>query len=313
MKFVILDGFLANHDEIGLCIDGHEQVWYPSTDPEQVVERIGNAEGVLVNRTGITEAAMDACPGLRFIGTFSTGYNMVDVQAAQARGITVCNVPGYSTGAVAQHTFALLLEIACRIGLFERLVHEGGWNKDDGQHIAKIPTMELAGKTMGIFGAGEIGTAVAHLATAFGMKVLAYRRSPQPDSLHYVDVDTLLSQSDVLSIHAPLNEQTSGYFSAGVIEKMKDGAILLNTARGALLDEAAVAAALTSGKLYAAGLDVLAVEPPEKGNPLACHPRAVVTPHVAWRSRETRERLLRIVAENILAFAAGTPQNTVCE
>lgn len=312
MKLVILDSYLVNFDGIGFDIGEHEAVWYPSTRPEEIVQRIGDAEGAVVNRAQMTAEVMDACPNLRYIGTFATGYNMIDVAAAQARGITVCNVPSYGTGAVAQHTFALLLEIVGRVGVFDRMVRNGGWKKGGGRELVSVPTYELAGKTLGVYGAGEIGSAVAHIAQAFGMQVLRYRRNPPPGGEgRHVPADELLARSDVVSIHMPLTGQTRGLFDARTIAGMKDGAVLLNTARGAIVDERAVAAALDSGKLLAYGADVLTSEPPEPGNPLVGHPRAVITPHVAWVARETRERLLRIAAQNFLAFAQRRPQNVV--
>jgi glycerate dehydrogenase len=312
MKFVILDGFLVNFDHIGLDIGRHQQVWYPDSDPNEIIHRVGDADGVIVNRAAITADMMDICRNLRYIGTFSTGTNMVDVPAAARRGITVCNVPGFSTAAVAQHTMGLLLEIVGWTGAFDRLVHSGGWKKRYPEEVVSMPTIELEGKTLGIFGAGNIGMRVARLGTAFGMRAIVYRRNPPAvRDFDFVDFDTLLANSDVLSIHAPLTDETRGLFDEQTISRMKDGAILLTAARGAILDEAAVAAALDSGKLYAAGLDVLSDEPPAPDNRLARHPRTVVTPHIGWIPRQTRERLLKLVAANIMAFAAGQPQNVV--
>lgn len=313
MRFVILDGFLPGLEGRTLEIAPHEQVWYPETPPEKATERIGTAEGILVNRFPVTEELLEKCPGIRYIGTFSTGCNMIDLNAAAKRGIVVCNVPGYSTQAVAQHTFALLLEIVNNISALNRFVHDGSWSRDGYRDIQTMPLMELSGRTLGICGAGSIGQQVARLGEVFGMKVVAYRRHPERDrdALTYVDLDTLLAVSDVVSIHLPLTEETRGMFSTELLSRMKDGAILLNTSRGAVLDEAAVVRALDSGKLYAVGADVLCQEPPETECRLASHPRAVVTPHVGWLARETQERLLKLVAGNIMAYAAGHPQNRV--
>lgn len=314
MRVVILDGFLSNFDGIDLSIGDHERVWYPATAPEQIAERIAGADAVLTSRATLTGELMAGCPTLRYIGTLGTGYNMVDLAAASQRGIVVCNAPGYSTNAVAQGTFALLLEIAGKISVYDRIVREGGWRKGAGRALVSVPTHELAGKTMGIFGLGEIGGAVGKIAAAFGMEVLGYRRNPPAErdgSVRLVDVDTLLRESDVLSIHCPLNAETARFFDAGTIGAMKDGAVLLNTARGGILDEAAVAAALDSGKLSAFGADVLTNEPPEEGNPLVGHPKTVITPHITWLPRETRERMLAVVSENLLAFLAGKPRNVV--
>jgi len=315
MKFVVLDGFLSNFDNIGLNIGEHEQIWYHTTRPEQVVERIGNADGVIVNRVHITKAVIDACPNLRYIGVTGTGYNMIDLAAASERGITISNVPEYGTNAVAQHAIALLLEIMGRVGEFSSLVHSDRWTREDSSEVVSITTHELAGKTLGIFGAGAIGRKVAQIAAAFGMEIIAFDKYPSKDPaytfIRYVDIDTLLTCSDILSIHAPLNEETRGYFSKQRISKMKNGSILLNTARGAIVDEKAIAEALDSGKLMAFGADVMSSEPPAADNLIYNNPKTVITPHVAWMPRETRERLLQIVSENILAFIAGQPKNII--
>ena len=312
MKFVMLDGFLTNFDGIGLDLGEHEQIWYDQTQPQQVVERIGDADGIVVNRVVISREIMQHCPNLKYIGTFGTGYNNVEVEAAKELGIVVCNAPGYSTMAVAQHTIALLLEVVGRVGQFDAFVRSGIWGKEGYANIASMPTYELCGKTLGILGAGEIGRQVAHLGQAFGMHTLAYRRTPPKEStITYVDLDTLLSQSDVLSLHCPLTPETYHIINTNALQKMKHGAILLNTARGDLLDEQAVAQALDCGTLLGLGVDVLSKEPPEEGHPFYRHPHAVVTPHIAWIPHETRERLLHIVEENILQFIKGTPQNVV--
>ena len=290
----------------------HEQIWYDQTQPQQVVERIGDADGIVVNRVVISREIMQHCPNLKYIGTFGTGYNNVEVEAAKELGIVVCNAPGYSTMAVAQHTIALLLEVVGRVGQFDAFVRSGIWGKEGYANIASMPTYELCGKTLGILGAGEIGRQVAHLGQAFGMHTLAYRRTPPKEStITYVDLDTLLSQSDVLSLHCPLTPETYHIINTNALQKMKHGAILLNTARGDLLDEQAVAQALDCGTLLGLGVDVLSKEPPEEGHPFYRHPHAVVTPHIAWIPHETRERLLHIVEENILQFIKGTPQNVV--
>ena len=315
MKFVVLDGFLINFDNIGLDIGEHKQIWHDATLPEQAAGRIGDADGVIINRVPITKQVIDACPNLRYIGTTGTGYNMIDLAAAKERGITICNAPEYGSNAVAQHTLALLLEIMGRVGDFNSLVHQDRWVREDSPEVVAITTYELAGKTLGIFGAGNIGRRVAHLAAAFDMEIIAFDKYPSTDPafnfIHYVDEETLLSKADVLSIHAPLNDATKGYFSKQRIAKMKDGAILLNAARGAIVDEQAVAEALNSGKLKAFATDVLSKEPPAADNPVYKHQKAIITPHVAWMPRETRERLLDIVSKNILAFIEGQPQNVV--
>jgi glycerate dehydrogenase len=315
MKFVVLDGFLSNFDNIGLSINEHRQVWYDTTAPEEVIPHIQDADGVIVNRVHITKEVLDACPNIRYIGVTGTGYNMVDLNAARDKNITVCNVPVYGTDAVAQHTIAMLLEIVAKVGEFNALVHSGKWTREDSPEVVSIKTYELAGKTLGIFGAGAIGRKVAKIAYALDMNIIAYdtypSKEPQFGFIKYVDIETLFKQSDVLSIHSPLNDRTRGFFTKDVIDKMKDGAILLNAARGAIVDEKAVLDALNSGKLVAMGADVMNSEPPNKDNPIYNHPKAVITPHVAWMPRETRQRLLDIVSENILMFINGTPQNVI--
>lgn len=311
MKIVVLDGFLVNHDNIGLNIGEHEQIWYPATASHEVVQRIGDADGILVNRQEISRETMMACPTLKFIGTLGTGYNIVDIEAAKELGIIVSNVPSYSTDAVAQAAVALMLDIATNTSRFHAFVKSGGWKKGSAREIVAIPTFELSGKTLGIFGMGNIGGKVAEIAAAIGMNVIAYRRNKLDGDSRFVDMDTLFASSDIISMHCPLTAETQGIINAETIAKMKDGAILINTSRGGLLDEQAVADALDSGKLYALGADVLADEPPLSDSPLALHPRAVITPHVAWTPIETRRKMLSIVSENFLSFIAGNPQNVV--
>lgn len=317
MKLVMLDDFLVNHD--GLPFDIPNQFnqieRYDSTAPEDTLARIGNADAVIVNRVPLTAKIIAQSPNLKLICLFGTGYNMIDIKAASKHGIVVCNVPSYSTFAVAQNTIALLLEITGRISLSSAYVREGRWKRAADPYITFIPLIELWGKTMGIIGYGAIGTQVGEIALALGMQVLAYRRHPDPsckrNGVQFVDLDTLLTKSDVVSLHCPLNEQTYHLINQDTIAKMKDGAILLNTSRGSVINEQDVAEALENGKLYMAGLDVLSSEPPTPENPLVAHPRCVVTPHLAWSPKETRQRMLDITSQNLYAFVNGRPIHVV--
>lgn len=317
MKIVILDEYLVcrgNLDFEALQQFG-EVVSYPTTARGEAAGRIGDAEAIFLNRVVIDREVLSRCPNLRFIGITATGYNMIDLEAADEYGVTVCNVPAYSTEAVAQLTFALLLEIACGVSTLSAHVHAGNWQSPLDPFVADHRSFELYGKTMGIVGMGDIGYRVAQLANAFGMDVLGYRRHPdrslERENLRFCDLDTLLERSDVVSVHCPLTNETRGLIGERELSRMKDGAVLLNTSRGPVLDEAAVAAALDCGKLYAAGVDVLSSEPPKADNPLARHPRCVVTPHVAWTPRETRARLIGVCVENLRRFLEGRPQNVV--
>ena len=243
----------------------------------------------------------------------ATGYNIVDLAAAKRRGITVCNVPGYSTRAVVQMTFALLLEICQQVGLHSGAVHTGRWQTCPDFCFWDRPLIELDGKTMGIVGYGAIGSAVGTVAQALGMKLLVTARheKPVPEGARFVSLPELLAQSDVVSLHCPQTAENARMIDAGALAQMKDGAILLNTARGGLLDEQAVADALRSGKLLAAGMDVVSAEPIRADNPLLTAPNCFLTPHIAWAPLETRRRLQAISAENLRAFLAGKPQNVV--
>lgn len=317
MKIVILDGYALNPGDLDYSIleqFGPVTV-YPRTDSEEeAISRIGDAEILLINKVPITEALLAACPSLRYIGVQATGYNVVDCTACRKRGIVVTNVPAYGTPAVAQFTIALILELCHRIGLHNHSVHQGDWIKSDCFCYWMTPQMELAGKTLGIIGLGRIGRAVAKLAKAFGMTVLAYSRthySEFEDLAEYVDLDRLLEESDIISLHCPLFPETQKIINTQTISKMKDGAMLINTARGALVDEQALAAALTSGKLRGAAVDVVSEEPMQPDNPLLNTRKCIITPHIAWAPVESRQRLLNCVSENIRSFLAGNPQNVV--
>ncbi len=285
---------------------------YGLTAPEELPARVAQAEILLCNKTPITAAAMDAAPKLRYIGLFATGYNNIDLAAAKARGITVCNVPGYSTEAVAQHTFAFILAHLNRVGEYNATVTAGDWVKSRTFSYFPLPLAELAGKTIGIVGYGAIGRRVAAIAKAFSMQVLVYTRRPCGDAtVTQVPLEDLLARADIVSLHCPLNEQSAGMMDAAAFAKMKPGAIFINTARGPLVDEVALRQALESGHLLGAGVDVLCREPMAADCPLLGAPRCLITPHIAWAGRETRRRLITQVAANVRAFLDGAPIHTV--
>lgn len=316
MKIVILESKAVNPGDLSwdAIRQFGEVTVYDRTPAREAASRIGDAEVVLINKTPITAAVMDACPKLKLVCVEATGYNVVDCDAAKERGITVCNVPAYSTNCVAQFTFALLLEICCRVGLHNESVHQGDWCRNPDFCYWLTPQMELAGKTIGIIGFGQIGRAVGRIAKAFGMQVLAYNRSrcAEGEALgEYVDLDTLLSRSDIVSLHCPLTEVTKELINAATIAKMKDGAILLNTARGGLIKEADLADALKAGKLKAFAADVVSVEPITADNPLLTAPNCILTPHMAWAPVEARQRIINITVQNIQGYLDGKPVNVV--
>lgn len=322
MKIVILDAYAANPGDLSwdeFAALGDLTV-YDRTAQEDAAARIGDAEVVFINKVRLTDEIFAACPNLKLVSILATGYNIVDLAAAKRRGITVCNVPGYSTRAVVQMTFALLLEICQQVGLHSGAVHTGRWQTCPDFCFWDRPLIELDGKTMGIVGYGAIGSAVGTVAQALGtvaqalgMKLLVTARheKPVPEGARFVSLPELLAQSDVVSLHCPQTAENARMIDAGALAQMKDGAILLNTARGGLLDEQAVADALRSGKLLAAGMDVVSAEPIRADNPLLTAPNCFLTPHIAWAPLETRRRLQTISAENLRAFLAGKPQNVV--
>ncbi len=315
MKIVILDAYAANPGDLSwdeFAALGELTV-YDRTAQEDAAARIGDSEVVFINKVRLTDEIFAACPNLKLVSILATGYNIVDLAAAKRRGITVCNVPGYSTRAVVQMTFALLLEICQQVGLHSGAVHTGRWQTCPDFCFWDRPLIELDGKTMGIVGYGAIGSAVGTVAQALGMKLLVTARHerPVPEGARFVSLPELLAQSDVVSLHCPQTAENARMIDAGALAQMKDGAILLNTARGGLLDEQAVADALRSGKLLAAGMDVVSAEPIRADNPLLTAPNCFLTPHIAWAPLETRRRLQAISAENLRAFLAGKPQNVV--
>lgn len=317
MKIVLLDGYTLNPGDLDWSplLELGECVIFDRTDPGSVAQRLEGAEIALTNKTPVTGAAIDSLPSLRYIGVCATGVNIVDLAAAAQRGIPVTNVPAYSTPSVAQLVFAHLLHLMHDVGGHAATVRRGRWSAsvDFSYQISALG--ELAGRTMGIVGYGRIGKAVARIARAFGMEVIAHDPSPDPDSSvtaeGFVSLEELFRRSDVVSLHAPLTGATQGIVNRERLGMMKPASYLINTSRGPLVDEHALAEALAAGRLAGAGLDVLSVEPPPPDNPLLALPTCNITPHIAWATREARTRLLREVAENVRAFIAGTPRNVI--
>ena len=316
MKIVILDGYTENPGDLSWESLGKlgELTVYDRTPAEEIISRIGDAEVVITNKTPISRATMDACPNIRYIALLATGYNVVDVNAAKEKGIPVSNVPTYGTAAVGQFAIAMLLEICHHVAHHSDTVHAGKWNSCPDWCYWDYPLIELDGKTMGIIGFGRIGHATGRIAKALGMKVLAYD-SFQSDSgkaiAEYVDLDTLLAASDVITLHCPLFPETEGIINKDTIAKMKDGVILLNNSRGPLIVEQDVADALNSGKIYAAGLDVVSTEPIRNDNPLLTAKNCIITPHISWAPKESRQRIMDCTVSNVAAFLAGNPVNVV--
>lgn len=316
MKIVILESKAVNPGDLSWeAIKAFGDVTaYDRTPAEEAAARIGDAEVVLINKTPITAEVMDKCPNLRLVCVEATGYNVVDCAAAKERNILVCNVPAYSTDCVAQFTFALLLEACCRVGLHNDSVHNGDWCRNPDFCYWLTPQMELAGKTIGIIGFGKIGRAVGRIANAFGMNVLAYNRSrcPEGEALgQYVTLEQLLAESDVISLHCPMTELTANIINHSTIAKMKDGVILINTARGGLINEAELAAALEHGKLRTYCADVVSEEPIKENNPLLTAPNCILTPHMAWAPVEARQRIIDITVQNMQGYLNGKPVNVV--
>jgi glycerate dehydrogenase len=309
-RLVVLDGHTTNPGDLSwapLEALGDLTV-HPRTPRERVAERIADADVVLTNKTRLDGELLAAARRLRGIAVLATGYDVVDGVAARGLGIPLCNVPEYGTASVAQAVFALLLELTNHTGSLAAAVREGRWSACPDFCFWDEPLLELAGLTFGVVGYGRIGDAVARIARAFGMEVLSHRHHPQPGD---VDLDTLLSQSDVVSLHCPLTPHTHALLNADRLARLRPGALLLNTARGALVDETALLEALRSGHLGGAGLDVLCVEPPGPDHPLLRAPRCLITPHVAWASRAARRRLIDATAANVAALLAGSPLHVV--
>lgn len=318
MEIVVLDGYCSNPGDLDWSPLGEigKYTVYDRTLPAQIIQRQGTAEVMLTNKCVISKEIIDALPNLRYIGELATGYNNIDCVYAASKGITVTNIPAYSTESVVQTVFALLLEIYSRIGEHNESVKRGDWVKSkDFCYYQKIS--ELSGKTIGIIGYGRIGLRVAEVAEAFGLQVLAYNkgvigRAGQKGRL-VATLEELLSHSDIVSLNCPLTKDNAEFINKKTIALMKHGAVLINTARGGLINEADLAEALKNGKLSGAGLDVLGTEPPKAGNPLLHAPNTVITPHIAWATLEARKRLMKIAVANLKSFIEGNPANKVNE
>jgi len=317
MKIVVLDGFTLNPGDLsweGMASLGTFEC-YDRTSKEELIDRAKDAEILITNKTPINRTTLSQLPKLRYIGVLATGYNIVDSVAAKEFGVIVTNVPTYGTKSVAQFVFAHLLEICHHVAEHSQSVKAGKWNRTEDFCYWDRPLIELDGKVMGIIGTGRIGVETAKIASAFGMKVIAYaprpKLTPNEGLFEYVTLETLLMTSDVISLHCPLTEETRGLLNDAAFEIMKTGAIVINTSRGPLIDEDALARALKSGKVYAAGLDVMTYEPPKGPSPLFEIENCQITPHIAWAPKEARQRLLNTAIQNVRAFIEGDPINVV--
>ena len=317
MKIHVLDRSVIDTGD--LCWDAFSQCGevklFDNTTPEEFAQNAAGADSLIVVGLDITKSMLDSCPDLKFINLLSTGYDFVDVDAAKAKGIPVSNVSTYGTDSVAQMTVALLLELCNRVGLHDAAVRAGEWERSGKFSFWLTPLKELSGKTMGVVGVGRIGRTTARIAKAFGMRVLAFDEYAPPagaDSPYeMVGFEQLLEQSDVVALHCPLTPETRGLMNKTSIEKMKPGAILINAARGALVEEQALSDALVSGHLAGAGLDVVTAEPIPSDSILLKAPNLILTPHIAWATKEARSRMLDLALQNQLAFQSGTPINVV--
>lgn len=317
MKIVVLDGYTLNPGDLswdGLRALGELTV-YDRTAPEQVAKRATGAQVVLTNKTRLDAAVIAALPELKYIGVLATGYNVVDIRAAAARGIVVVNVPAYSTMSVVQMTFSLLFELCLHVKTHSDAVHAGEWTNSSDFCFWKLPLVELAGKTIGIVGFGHIGQKVADVAAAFGMHVIAHSRHHSDQSgradFRWVAFEELMAQADVVTLHCPLFPETTGLINAGSLARMKPSAFLINTSRGGLICGQDLADALNTDRIAGAGLDVLSTEPPKADDPLLRAKNCLITPHIAWATKEARIRLMDVTVQNLKAFAAGKPVNVV--
>ena len=317
MRIVVLDGYTLCPGDLtwdSLRALGDVTV-YDRTPPEEIIPRIGDAQIVLTNKVVISRAVLEACPAVRYVGVLATGYNVVDLEAADERGVVVTNVPAYSTQAVVQHALALLLHSVSHVAQYDAQVKAGRWVSSPDFCFFGEPMEELAGRTMGIVGFGHIGQAMARAAAGLGMQVLVHTPHPKPEfacgDVRFATMDELLAQSDVISLHCPLTEATRGLIGSRTIAAMKDGVRVINTARGPLVDGRVMADALSCGKVACYMADVMETEPPRADDPLLTAPNTVLTPHVAWAPRQTRERLMAVAVGNVEAFLAGAPRNVV--
>ncbi len=314
MKIVILEAATVSKNDVSF-----EEIYrlgevreYPLTPVDKIVEYVGDAEAVLCNKTPFTAEVLEACPNLKYIGLCATGYNNIDVAAATRLGITVCNAPAYSNAAVAQQVFSFILRYTNRTSAYNRFVHNGGWIRSETFSAFEYPITELAGKTLGIIGYGRIGRQVAKIAHAFDMNVIVNTRTAKQDSsVKFVGLKELLSKSDIITLHCPLTDETNGLIDLDALKLCKPTAILINTSRGAVINEADLAYALDNDIIAGAGLDVLCEEPMSADNPLLNAKNCIITPHIAWAPIDTRKRLITIVADNLSAFINGKPINTV--
>lgn len=316
MKIVMLDAHTANPGDVSWAT--FEEIApceiHPRSSPTETVTRCAGASVVITNKAPMTRQIIERLPDLKYIGVIATGFNVVDIAAAKERGVIVTNVPGYGTPAVAQHVFALILELTNHVGASAQSVAAGGWQHCPDFCYWDKPIIELAGRTLGIIGYGEIGAAVARIGQAFGMKVLASKRNwsgAPPAGIEAAEADTIFREADVISLHCPLTDATKHLVNERTLGLMKKSALLINTGRGPLIDDHALAAALEAENIAGAGVDVLSMEPPKEGNPLLGAKNCLVTPHVAWASREARKRLIEACAANVKAFLAGKPVNVV--
>ncbi|MBQ7570304.1 MAG: D-2-hydroxyacid dehydrogenase [Synergistaceae bacterium] len=319
MKIVILDGYTENPGDLswkGIEAFGELKVYdrTPLDDDAEIINRIGDADIAITNKTPINKKIIDACKNLKFISVLATGYNIVDVEYAKSKNIPVSNIPTYGTDAVGQFAIALLLEICHHVGHHDKAVKAGKWESCPDFCFWDYPLIELAGKTMGIIGFGRIGQKTGKIAKAIGMKVIAVDEYPNDfgkEIADYVTLDDLLAKSDVIALHCPLFESTKGIINKNSIAKMKDGVIILNNSRGPLIVEQDLADALNSGKVYAAGLDVVSTEPIKGDNPLLKAKNCFITPHISWAPKESRQRIMDMTVDNIKAFIDGSPVNVV--
>ena len=316
MKIVILDGYTENPGDLSWA--GFESLGevtvYDRTPSKQIAERIAGAEVVITNKTSIDRKIIESCKTLRYIGTLSTGVDVIDLEAAKEKGICVCNIPSYGTEAVAQFAMALLLEICNRVGHHSDEVKKGRWSNQPDFCFWDYPLIELAGKTIGVIGFGRIGQTLAKIAVALGMKVLAYDAYPNETGRQlasYVSLDELFAKADVISLHCPLTQETRGFINKETLKKCKDGVIVINNSRGALIVEEDLCRALETGKVYAAGLDVTSTEPIGIDNPLLKAKNCFITPHISWAAKESRARLMETAVDNLKQFVEGTPVNVV--
>lgn len=314
MKIVLTDAKTVTQGDLSLepLKEFGEVVVNELTPYDKIAETIKDADMVICNKTPLNSETLSLATHLKYIGLFATGYNNIDVEYCREKGITVCNAGSYSTDAVCQHSFALILEGLSRVGDYNKFVHEGNWKNSLTFSPFAFPLSEISQKTIGIVGYGSIGKAVAKVANAFNMKVLAYKRTPVEDSsVTFTDFDTILKESDIVTVHCPLNKDSEKIFNRESFGKMKKGSIFINTARGGVMDENALVDALNSGRLSFAGIDVLETEPMAQDCPLCGVENCIITPHIAWAPMETRERLMGIVTGNIRNFLNNKPTNVV--